>query len=87
MSTGTVVRTVMPWVLLFVLALLMSFQDIRTFDYWWHLRTGALIAETGEVRAATPVADLGIRGTSPLVKILDCTKPLYEAACEQMEKS
>jgi hypothetical protein len=54
MSTGTVVRTFMPWVLLFVLALLMSFQDIRTFDYWWHLRTGALIAETGEVPKVDP---------------------------------
>jgi len=43
------VRSVVPWVLLFALALLMSFQDIRTFDYWWHLRTGDLIAATGEV--------------------------------------
>jgi hypothetical protein len=32
----------------------VGLQKIRTFDYWWHLRTGALIAETGTV----PTADV-----------------------------
>lgn len=45
------------WILgaaLLALGLAVSFQDIRTFDYWWHLRTGAVIAETGSV----PKADI-----------------------------
>ena len=34
----------------------MSFaaQQIRSYDYWWHLRTGALIAETGSVPSVDP---------------------------------
>lgn len=32
----------------------LSLQKIRTFDYWWHLRTGALIAETGVVPKVDP---------------------------------
>ena len=31
-----------------------AIQKLRAFDYWWHLRTGQLIAETGSV----PKADL-----------------------------
>jgi tetratricopeptide (TPR) repeat protein len=32
----------------------LGLQKIRTFDYWWHLRTGALIAETGAVPRVDP---------------------------------
>jgi hypothetical protein len=42
------------------------------------------VAETGEVRVGTPVADLGIRGTSPLVKILNCLDAAYAGACGQL---
>jgi tetratricopeptide (TPR) repeat protein len=35
--------------LLFALGGVLGLQKIRTFDYWWHLRTGQLIAETGTV--------------------------------------
>lgn len=34
---------------LVALALSLSLQQIRSLDYWWHLETGALIAETGAV--------------------------------------
>jgi len=43
-----------PWTALLALAAALSLQDIRSFDYWWHLRTGQLIVETGEV----PVRDV-----------------------------
>jgi hypothetical protein len=33
-----------PWLLIFAFAVSLSLQRIRTFDYWWHLRTGQLIA-------------------------------------------
>ncbi|MDH3211183.1 MAG: hypothetical protein OEM05_01750 [Myxococcales bacterium] len=46
----------MPWVLLFALGASFSLQRIRTFDYWWHLRTGRLIAETGAVPRVDPYA-------------------------------
>lgn len=39
----------LPWLGLVALALSVSLQKIRTFDYWWQLRTGQLIAETGAV--------------------------------------
>ncbi len=38
-----------PWVALLVLAAALTLQDIRSLDYWWHLRAGQLIAETGTV--------------------------------------
>jgi hypothetical protein len=42
------------WTALFALAGSLAFQRIRTFDYWWHLRTGRLIAETGSVPKTDP---------------------------------
>jgi tetratricopeptide (TPR) repeat protein len=40
-----------PLVVAAVLALgaVVGFQKIRDFDYWWHARTGRLIAETGAI--------------------------------------
>lgn len=40
--------------LLAVLALLATFSPIRNYDYWWHLRTGALILEQGSVPRSDP---------------------------------
>ncbi len=37
------------WISLLGLGFTLGLQKIRTFDYWWQLRTGALILETGEV--------------------------------------
>jgi hypothetical protein len=34
---------------LFALGTSLGLQKIREFDYWWHARTGRLIAETGSV--------------------------------------
>ncbi len=45
---------IVPWVLLFGLGASLALQDIRTFDYWWHLRTGQLIAESGAVPKVDP---------------------------------
>ena len=42
------------WLALFALAGSLALQSIRTFDYWWHLRSGQLIAETGSVPTADP---------------------------------
>jgi tetratricopeptide (TPR) repeat protein len=42
------------WAALFALAGSLAFQRIRTFDYWWHLRSGRLIAETGSVPKTDP---------------------------------
>jgi hypothetical protein len=36
------------------LSFAIGMQKIRCFDYWWHLRTGQLIAETGAVPFADP---------------------------------
>jgi hypothetical protein len=44
----------LPWLLVFAFAVSLSLQRIRTFDYWWHLRTGQLIAETGAVPKVDP---------------------------------
>lgn len=32
-----------------LLAAIVGLEPVRSFDYWWHLRTGQLIAETGAV--------------------------------------
>jgi hypothetical protein len=42
------------WVSLLALAAALSLQQIYSFDYWWHLRTGALITETASVPEADP---------------------------------
>lgn len=48
-------ETVRRWSVPLVVAALLSlagvlgFQKIRDFDYWWHARTGQLIADTGSV--------------------------------------
>ncbi len=33
------------WASLLALAASLSLQKIRSLDYWWHLRSGELIAE------------------------------------------
>jgi hypothetical protein len=43
-----------PWAALLVLAAMLTLQDIRSLDYWWHLRAGRLIAETGAVPRHDP---------------------------------
>ena len=40
--------------LLALLALASALSPIRNYDYWWHLKTGALILETGHVPRADP---------------------------------
>jgi len=40
--------------LLLAFAAALSLQDVRCFDYWWMLRTGRLIAETGAVPTSDP---------------------------------
>lgn len=49
-------RWSVPIVVAAVLALgaVLGFQKIRDFDYWWHARTGQLIAETGAVPKQDP---------------------------------
>ncbi len=42
------------WISLGVLTLALALQKIASFDYWWHLRTGQLIAETGAVPKLDP---------------------------------
>jgi hypothetical protein len=42
------------WPSLLALAAALSLQKIYSFDYWWHLRTGALIAETGYIPKLDP---------------------------------
>ena len=37
------------WILLFAFAAALTLQQIGSFDYWWHLRTGQLMIETGSV--------------------------------------
>lgn len=43
-----------PSAALLVLAAMLTLQDIRSDDYWWHLRSGQLIVETGAVPARDP---------------------------------
>ena len=40
--------------LVVVLGLLATLSPIRNYDYWWHLRTGALVVEEGSVPRADP---------------------------------
>jgi tetratricopeptide (TPR) repeat protein len=57
LSTRTEANRWLPallWLLLVAFAFSLGLQKIRTFDYWWHLRTGALIAETGSVPTVDP---------------------------------
>jgi len=42
------------WVALLALAVALAVHDLRSLDYWWHLRTGRLIAETGAVPRVDP---------------------------------
>jgi hypothetical protein len=42
------------FLLLFGLAAALTLHDIPSNDYWWHLRTGQLIAETGAVPRSDP---------------------------------
>ena len=42
------------WLALLAFAAALSLQKIRTYDYWMHLRTGALIAESGQVPRVDP---------------------------------
>jgi len=42
------------WLSLLALCAAVAFQKIRTFDYWWHLRTGELIIDIGAVPTADP---------------------------------
>jgi hypothetical protein len=37
------------WASLIALVLSVSLREIASYDYWWHLRTGQLILETGSV--------------------------------------
>jgi hypothetical protein len=43
-----------PWAALLALAAALCLQDIRSYDYWWHLRSGQLIFETGAVPLHDP---------------------------------
>jgi tetratricopeptide (TPR) repeat protein len=54
MATRRGLVRALPWLLLVAFAVSLSLQTIRTFDYWWHLRTGQLIAETGAVPKVDP---------------------------------
>ncbi len=47
-------ETIVLFFSLFALGTAFAFQRIRSLDYWWHLRTGALIAESGAVPTADP---------------------------------
>ncbi len=42
------------WASLLAFAVCAVLQDIRCFDYWWHLRTGEWIAQTGQVPRVDP---------------------------------
>jgi hypothetical protein len=46
---GEPLASALPWLLLFALAAALALQRILSLDYWWLLRTGQLIAETGSV--------------------------------------
>lgn len=48
------IAAALPWLFLLALAAAVSFQQVRAFDYWWHLRTGQLILETGTVPRVDP---------------------------------
>lgn len=43
-----------PWLALAALATATGIRKILSFDYWWHMRTGQLIAETGIVPKVDP---------------------------------
>ncbi|MDJ0868304.1 MAG: tetratricopeptide repeat protein [Myxococcota bacterium] len=54
MSSRRVLLPLLAALALLALGAALGFQKIRTFDYWWHLRTGQLIVETGSVPSADP---------------------------------
>ncbi len=43
------------WAALFALAAALNLHDIGSLDYWWHLRAGQLISETGAVPSHDPL--------------------------------
>ncbi len=45
---------VLLWLSLTALAVTLSLQNIRSFDYWWALRTGQLILDTASVPKLDP---------------------------------
>ncbi len=45
---------VLLWLSLTALAVALSLQNIRSFDYWWALRTGQLILDTASVPKLDP---------------------------------
>ena len=45
---------ILLFLLLALLALASALSPIRNYDYWWHLKTGAHILETGAVPRADP---------------------------------
>jgi hypothetical protein len=59
-----------PWAALFPLTAVLTLQDIR-LDYWWHLRTGQLIAEMGALthdvylRRSGPKTSTGLPAGAP----------------------
>jgi tetratricopeptide (TPR) repeat protein len=46
--------TRLAWLSLFGFAAVLGLQEIRSFDYWWHLRTGAWIFEHGAIPRVDP---------------------------------
>jgi hypothetical protein len=44
-----VISEALLWSSLGALVLSVSLREIASFDYWWHLRTGQLILETGSI--------------------------------------
>jgi hypothetical protein len=43
------------WAALFALAAVLNLHDIGSLDYWWHLRVGQLISESGAVPTHDPL--------------------------------
>ena len=43
-----------PWLALVAFAAALALQDIRSSDYWWHLRTGQWIVENGALPRVDP---------------------------------
>lgn len=54
MSRGSRGDRILLFVLLALLVAASALSPIRNYDYWWHLKTGAVIRETGHVPRADP---------------------------------